>query len=299
MPENYIDQAKKETKKGIMILIDFNQMVIANFMQFQKQFEPGKEMDILRHMILNNVRMINRKFKEEWGDLVFCCDGKNNWRKQVFPPYKANRKKQREENPQNIDWQALFDAINTLKKELNDEFPYKVLDGLECEADDIIAIVCKHFHSSDKILIISSDKDFIQLQEYPNVKQWSPLKKKFVNHDSPKLFKNELIIKGDRSDGVPNVLSPDDTFISDQRQRKLTKTKLVEWSSDPSLIPEGEVYRNYKRNQQLIDLSFVPNPVEINILDDFRSDHFTGRSRMLNYFVKHRLKDLTESLQEF
>ena len=283
-----------------MILVDFNQMVIANFMQYQKQFTEDNALDMLRHMIFNNIRMINRKFKEEWGEINFCCDGPNNWRKKVFPFYKANRKKQREENPQNIDWQMLFDFITSIKKELSEEFPYKVLNGSECEADDIIAIVCKHYHEEGKILIVSSDKDFIQLHKYQNVKQWSPLTKKFLNVSDPKKFKNELIIKGDRSDGVPNILSQDDTFVSEMRQKKLTKKKIENWiGQDPEKILEGEVLRNFKRNQQLIDLDYVPNPIEINILNDFKGDHFTGRNKMLNYFVKHRLRDLTESLQEF
>lgn len=283
-----------------MILVDFNQMVIANFMQHQKQFTDDNAIDMLRHMIFNNIRMINRKFKEEWGEINFCCDGPNNWRKKAFPFYKANRKKQREENPQNIDWQKLFDFITTIKKELSEEFPYKVLNGSECEADDIIATVCKHYHKEDKILIVSSDKDFIQLHKYEGVKQWSPLTKKFLNVSDPIKFKNELIIKGDRSDGVPNILSQDDTFVNEMRQKKLTKKKIEDWViQDPEKVLEGEVLRNFKRNQQLIDLDYVPNPIEINILDDFKGDHFTGRNKMLNYFVKHRLRDLTESLQEF
>jgi len=283
-----------------MILVDFNQMVIANFMQYQKQFTDDNALDMLRHMIFNNIRMINRKFKEEWGEINFCCDGPNNWRKKAFPFYKANRKKQREENPQNVDWQKLFDFITTIKKELSEEFPYKVLNGSECEADDIIATVCKHYHKEDNILIVSSDKDFIQLHKYEGVKQWSPLTKKFLNVTDPIKFKNELIIKGDRSDGVPNILSQDDTFVSEMRQKKLTKKKIEDWVvQDPEKVLEGEVLRNFKRNQQLIDLDYVPNPIEINILDDFKGDHFTGRNKMLNYFVKHRLRDLTESLQEF
>ena len=283
-----------------MILVDFNQMVIANFMQYQKQFTDDNALDMLRHMIFNNIRMINRKFKEEWGEINLCCDGPNNWRKKAFPFYKANRKKQREENPQNVDWQKLFDFITTIKKELSEEFPYKVLNGSECEADDIIATVCKHYHKEDNILIVSSDKDFIQLHKYEGVKQWSPLTKKFLNVTDPIKFKNELIIKGDRSDGVPNILSQDDTFVSEMRQKKLTKKKIEDWVvQDPEKVLEGEVLRNFKRNQQLIDLDYVPNPIEINILDDFKGDHFTGRNKMLNYFVKHRLRDLTESLQEF
>ena len=85
-----------------------------------------------------------------------------------------------------------------------------------------------------------------------------------------------------------------------QQCQYLSKKKIEEWvNSDPSTTLTGEVYRNFKRNQQLIDLDYVPNTIEINILNEFKSEHFTGRDRMLNYFVKHRLRDLTESLQEF
>ena len=256
-----------------MILVDYNQMIIANFMQFQKHFNVGDETNMLRHMILNNIKMLNKKFKEDWGELIFCCDGRHNWRKDTFKHYKANRKKARETNPQNINWPALFDAL--------------------------IAIICKHYHKHENILIVSSDKDFMQLHEYVNVSQWSPLKKKFIQCDSPTQFKNELIIKGDRSDGIPNILSPDDTFITKQRQRKLTKKNLNAWSQNPENVLTGEVYRNFKRNQQLIDFEYVPNSVEINILDNYKGEHFTGRSKMLNYFIMHRLKDMTEFLQDF
>lgn len=283
-----------------MILIDYNQMIIANFMQFQKMFKPGQETNMLRHMVMNSIKMINNKFKNDWGELVFCCDGTNNWRKNVFEYYKANRKKQREENPQKIDWQALFDALNDIKQELRDYMPYKVIDGDGCEADDIIAVICKKYHYDDKILIISGDKDFIQLQKYPGIAQWSPIKKKFLKNDNPVKFKYELIIQGDRIDGIPNILSADDTFVSEKRQNKLSKKKLNEWSNvDPETILEGEALRNYKRNQQLIDLDCIPSNIQESINSRYLEKHFTGRDRMLNYFIKHRLREMTESLQEF
>ena len=281
-----------------MILIDYNQMIIANFMQFSKHFKEGQEKNMLRHMILNNIKMINNKFKEEWGDLTFCCDGRDNWRKTVFEHYKANRKEQREKNPHNINWQALFDTLDEIKEDLTENFPYKVVNGDGCEADDIIAIYCKHY--DEPILIVSSDKDFIQLHVHKNVQQWSPLTKKFIKVDDPEKFKYELIVKGDRSDGVPNILSQDDTFVKKIRQRKLTKKKLEEWTQgNPEQLLEGELLRNFKRNEQLIDLSLVPDQVEINILDNINSEQFDGRGRMLNYFIKHRLREMTEALQEF
>lgn len=283
-----------------MILIDYNQMIIANFMMFQKQFEPGKENDMVRHMVLNNIKMIRNRFCEKFGnDMVFCCDNKNNWRRDFFPLYKANRKKAREENKQNIDWKSLFDVIENIRKEIEENLPYKVvtLDG--CEADDIIGVICKNYNS-EPILIVSSDKDFVQLQKYKNIHQWSPLTKKFLKDNKPEHQLRALILKGDRSDGVPNILSRDDVLVEGLRQKPLSKKKLESWiNGNPEELFEGEVLRNYKRNETLIDLARIPESIQINIKTRYESEQYTGRDRMLNYFIKHRLKELTNSIQEF
>tara|TARA_B100000131_G_C18086491_1_gene600395 strand:+ start:241 stop:1092 length:852 start_codon:yes stop_codon:yes gene_type:complete len=283
-----------------MILIDYNQMIIANFMMFQKQFEPGKENDMVRHMVLNNIKMIRNRFCEKFGnDMVFCCDNKNNWRRDFFPLYKANRKKAREENKQNIDWKSLFDVIENIRIEIEENLPYKVvtLDG--CEADDIIGVICKNYNS-EPILIVSSDKDFVQLQKYKNIHQWSPLTKKFLKDSKPEHQLRALILKGDRSDGVPNILSRDDVLVEGLRQKPLSKKKLESWiSGNPEELFEGEVLRNYKRNETLIDLARIPESIQINIKTRYESEQYTGRDRMLNYFIKHRLKELTNSIQEF
>ena len=283
-----------------MILIDYNQMIIANFMMFQKQFEPGKENDMVRHMVLNNIKMIRNRFCEKFGnDMVFCCDNKNNWRRDFFPLYKANRKKAREENKQNIDWKSLFDVIENIRNEIDENLPYKVvtLDG--CEADDIIGVICKNYNS-EPILIVSSDKDFVQLQKYKNIHQWSPLTKKFLKDNKPEHQLRALILKGDRSDGVPNILSRDDVLVEGLRQKPLSKKKLESWiSGNPEELFEGEVLRNYKRNETLIDLARIPESIQINIKTRYESEQYTGRDRMLNYFIKHRLKELTNYIQEF
>lgn len=283
-----------------MILIDYNQMIIANFMMFQKQFEPGKENDMIRHMVLNNIKMIRNRFCEKFGnDMVFCCDNRNNWRHDFFPLYKANRKKAREENKQNIDWKSLFDVIDNIRIEIEENLPYKVvtLDG--CEADDIIGVICKNYNS-EPILIVSSDKDFVQLQKYKNIHQWSPLTKKFLKNNKPEQQLRALILKGDRNDGVPNILSRDDVLVEGLRQKPLSKKKLESWiNGNPEELFEGEVLRNYKRNETLIDLARVPESIQINIKTRYESEQYTGRDRMLNYFIKHRLKELTNSIQEF
>ena len=283
-----------------MILIDYNQMIIANFMMFQKQFEPGKENDMVRHMVLNNIKMIRNRFCEKFGnDMVFCCDNKNNWRRDFFPLYKANRKKAREENKQNIDWKSLFDVIENIRKEIEENLPYRVVSLDGCEADDIIGVICKNYNS-EPILIVSSDKDFVQLQKYKNIHQWSPLTKKFLKDNKPEHQLRALILKGDRSDGVPNILSRDDVLVEGLRQKPLSKKKLESWiNGNPEELFEGEVLRNYKRNETLIDLARIPESIQINIKTRYESEQYTGRDRMLNYFIKHRLKELTNSIQEF
>ena len=283
-----------------MILVDYNQMIIANFMIFQKQFEPGKESDMVRHMVMNNIKMIRNRFCDKYGtDMVFCCDNKGNWRKEYFPLYKANRKKAREENKQNIDWKSLFEVIDNIRGEIREHLPYKVVNIEGCEADDIIGVICKNYNS-EPILIVSSDKDFVQLQKYNNISQWSPLTKKFLNNPKPEEQLRALIVKGDRSDGVPNILSNDNCLVEGLRQKPLSKKKIEKWlSGNPEELFEGELLRNYKRNETLIDLACIPDSIQINIQTRYESDQYTGRDKMLNYFIKHRLKELTESIQEF
>jgi 5'-3' exonuclease len=275
-------------------------MIIANFMVYRKQYDPDKESDMIRHMVMNNIKMIRNRFCDKYGtDMVFCCDNKGNWRKEYFPLYKANRKKAREENKQNIDWKSLFEVIDNIRGEIKEHLPYKVVNIEGCEADDIIGVICKNYNS-EPILIVSSDKDFVQLQKYKNISQWSPLTKKFIKNEKPDEQLRALIVTGDRSDGIPNILSNDNCLVEGLRQRPVSKKKIESWlSGKPEELFEGEVLRNYKRNEILIDLARIPDPIQINILTRYESDQYTGRDKMLNYFIKHRLKELTESIQEF
>lgn len=282
------------------VLVDFNQMVIANYMMYHKNFKKGEEISILRHMILNAVKMVNNKFKDKYGEIIFCCDGMNNWRKKVFKYYKANRKKSREEG--DFDWQPLFDALQKIKEEFIEYMPYKVVTADECEADDVISYICRHKERDHKILIFSSDKDFVQLHQFPNVDQYSPIKKKFVKVPDPKQYTKELIIQGDRSDGIPNVLSSDDTFVIEgSRQKKLTKSRLgelVSINSENDILDEN-IKRNYIRNKMLIDLTKAPDYININIKNELEKEQYTGRNKILNYFIKFKLKEMTEHIQEF
>ena len=282
-----------------MILVDISQLFVASTFMSMKKEETEVDIKKLRYMILNSLRMYRKKYANEFGELVICCDGSLSWRKEIFPNYKAGRKTGREGSP--LDWTQIFGCFDQLKKELKENFPYRLIQVDSAEADDIIGtLVIERRGSTSKVMIISSDKDFIQLQRYPNVYQWSPRTKKFIKEPEPEKQLRALIVKGDRTDGIPNILSGDTCLVEGLRQKPLSKRKILDWLNiTPEKAFEGEILRNFKRNETLIDLGCIPDKIEINIRTRYESDQFLGRDRMLNYFIKHRLKDMTESIQEF
>ena len=283
-----------------MIIIDYSQISIASFYA-----QPNAELseEFLRHMILNTIRMYSHKYKAEYGEIVIACDGGNSWRKGFFPPYKAHRKKAREDS--GMDWNLFFTYLNQIREEIKENFPYKVVHLEHIEADDVIATLVKEtqeFGKNEPVMIISSDKDFIQLQKYKNVKQFSPIQKKLVADSNPRLYLFEHIIRGDSGDGIPNILSADTTFVDGNRQTPVSKKKIDAWlekAEDLQSVMEPEVYRNYQRNKLLIDLDMIPKDYTDSILYAFEQQPVAPRARILDYLIKKRCKMLVESVSEF
>ena len=278
--------------------MDMNQISLASLMMhlnMTKANEPDE--NLVRHMILNSIRMYRTDFNQEFGEVVLTYDSKHYWRRDYFPNYKAGRKKGREND--NKNWDAIFNCLNKIKSEFKENLPYKYLEVYGAEADDIIATLCKNLGTANKIMIISGDKDFIQLQKYPNVQQYSPILKKYVNGHDPITYIKEHILKGDASDGVPNVLSPDNTFVDGLRQRPLGRKKIETWLSMHIDDLQNEVKRNYQRNDKLINLDNVPEDLEKEIMVEFSEASCGDRSKLLNYFIQSRLKELTESIGDF
>ena len=279
-----------------MILIDMNQISVASLMMHLHMNRGELEEDMVRHMILNSVRMYRTMYNEDYGEMVLAYDSKSYWRREFFPQYKSNRRKNREED--NKDWDSIFEVLNQIKNEIKEFLPYKVVETYGAEADDVIATLCKHYQS-EKIMIVSGDKDFIQLQKYDNVSQYSPVTKKLVNGVDPNVYIKEHVLKGDKSDGVPNVLSPDHTFTDELRQRPLTSKKMHDILATEIDDLNDELKRNYQRNFKLINLDNIPEKLELDILDDFKGASCGNRSKLLNYFIEKRLTSLTENIGEF
>jgi 5'-3' exonuclease len=294
-----------------MILIDYSQTAISNLMQ-----EVGHRTDIdinvplLRHMIINSIRGYKQKFGEKFGTPVITCDNMRYWRKEYFPYYKAGRKKARDES--GLDWKAIFEALNQIKSEIDQYLPYKVLDVDGAEADDVIATLCEWsqtnymdsgtlFDEPKPVLIVSGDHDFIQLQKYSNIHQYSPIQKKFIKPDvSPEKYIFEHIMRGDKGDGIPNVLSDDDSIVNNVRQKPILSKKIDVWFKEPSEMPQDETFkRNYERNKNLISLDKIPEDIKTRIINSFVDSPDKDRTKLFDFFVKNRMKNMLELIEEF
>jgi hypothetical protein len=282
-----------------MIIFDFNQVAISNLMEQIGSSRTAVDESLVRHMILNTIRTYVKKFKESHGpEVVIACDNKNYWRRDIFPHYKAGRKKAREASGH--DWNTIFDCLNKIRDELREHSPYKVISVETCEADDIIAALVMKYSSTQKMMILSSDKDFAQLQRYPNVEQYSPILKKYIKEPLPLLQLKQLIIRGDKGDGIPNILSPDDVFVVGGRQKAITEAKIINWmNQDAKEFCNENMLRNFSRNEILIDLSKIPEKLVSQILDTYENAKAHSKTQFMNYMIANRLKNLLEVLDDF
>jgi hypothetical protein len=286
-----------------MIILDLNQVMISNMMMHLGNNSEVDE-DLVRHMILNSIRLYKTKFSADYGELVIACDDKNYWRKSVFPYYKAHRKEDRAKSTH--DWNRIFEVLNKIRDEIRENFPYKVIQVDRAEADDIIGVLVQNYgvelmnETSEKILILSGDKDFGQLQKYANVDQFSPVLKKWVRINDPRRFLREHIMKGDRGDGIPNFLSNDSCIINKERQKPLATKKMDLWvDQEPEMFCDDNMLRNYRRNEQLVDLEMVPQEIATQIMEQYLGYEVPKKSGLLNYFIKNKLKNLMDSIGEF
>lgn len=268
------------------------------------------EVDLLRHMVVNTIRSHKQKFGRDYGEIVIACDSMQYWRKQYFPFYKANRKKVREDS--GLDWSLIFDSIRQIKEEFKTFFPYRVIEVKGAEADDIIATLAKWTSTNElkqtglieepqDFLIISGDHDFYQLQKYSHVKQYAPVQKKYVKGESsPDRYVLEHIFKGDKGDGVPNILTEDDAIVKGERQKPVTQKKIDEWVKDQSSIfSNSQLARNFHRNKTLVDFTMIPPDIENEIINTFVSTPLGDKSKLLDYFISNRMKQMIEHLEEF
>lgn len=262
----------------------------------------------VRKMVLTTIKSFNNKFKGEYGNLVIAVDSGDTWRKSFFPYYKIRRREATATSE--IDWAKVYEIIRTIKDELKEYFPYPVIEVPTAEADDVIGCLCRHFgaddseflSSNEKILILSRDKDFIQLHKYSNIDQYDPIATdgKWIRTADPVAYLKEHIIRGDAGDSIPNILSEDNRIALKIRQKSIMSKKLEVWlTQDLSEFCDEDMLAHYERNKKLIDLSEIPEEIYNNVINEYNSQQNKPRTKIFNYLIKNGLKSLFDDVQNF
>jgi len=297
-----------------MILVDYSQVALAAILTFQRELkgDEAEVKNLIRHVTLSTIKSYKKKYGKEFGEMVIACDGRKYWRKEYFEHYKASRKKNRDAS--DLNWKLIFDTLSEMRDDLATHFPYRVVHVDRAEADDVIAVLAKYCQDNllvqeglveepQKILILSSDKDFKQLQLYPTVRQWSPMQKKYITATKQEIrdFMVEHIVKGDTGDGIPNILSKDDTFVAGERQKVMSSKRLAEFiENGEAACRNDEEKRNYARNQALVDFSFIPDDVQQSIIETYlNTKPNTDKMKIMNYLMEHRCRLLLDEIEDF
>lgn len=268
-----------------------------------KTFEES--LPLIRHLMISVTLQKVNKFRKnkELDDVVLCYDTKGSkgyWRKKVYPSYKDNRGKNRDASKWNFD--VIYQCLDIVQNEMAEIFPYKTIIIDRVEADDIIAALAMEYGKDCEIVILSRDGDFLQLQQYGNVKQWDSYADKWVmpkygSSQQDLLFK---AIKGDKKDNIASIKCFENHYTREpfERAKPISSKELTEWMTDPEEIPE-EYKERFEQNLDALDFSRIPDDIRAEILDIYRNKQPANGRKMYNYMVKNGLTKLLETIQQF
>lgn len=309
-----------------MILFDFSQIIHNNLYSFKEQMiAEGLEttFGFLKHRTISMILSISNKYRDE-REIVLCADDRNTWRKDVHPYYKGRRKLRRKTD--SFPWDEFYEHLNKFEEELKENFPFNFIKINKAEGDDVIGSLVYYINKtkpSEKIIIVSNDKDFKQLHFSSMIKQYDPKEKVEINTLNPKNELMWLILNGDSNDDVLNVKTTDaDTLVNpDKRQITMWKEEKV-WQHicnntvmDELLVDvkdsktkkikvsREQLLENFKRNQKLVDLSKVPVDIQKEIIYKYEENKERipemSKMNLMQFFIKNRMVVLSDKINDF
>ena len=291
-------------KRKKYLLIDFSAISNATFFINLKDKtikDQDELLNLWRHSLLTSI--LKRKKKINPDEIILAIDS-YSWRNDYFQYYKAVRKANKTKS--DIDFDFFYKASDKLIKEIKAYFPWYVIEKRGAEGDDILAILSNHLHKNNDVVLLTSDKDMVQLLKLNNVKYYSYRDDEYKNIKNPYEVLLRLILSGDKDDGIPNLLSPDNIFVSEGRQKQCgpqKQDKILQQGIDDFLDENPECKENYQRNKKLIELSkqTIPEEVWNEVIDEFENYEKVESDfiNILTFFRKNNMKMLQDRIQEF
>ncbi len=246
------------------------------------------------HLLLNNILSVNSKYRSD--EVVVAVDD-TSWRKQwyednkkefseyQYSAYKGNRKKDPE-----LDWKKLFEILKNVEDVLRDYSDIRVIRSEGAEADDVIGVIAKLIvqRKNERVVIISSDKDFKQLLN-DKVIMFDPIKYKEIKMTPEEATKylTLLIIQGDKQDGIKAI---------GKRIGPKTAEKVYE-KLDVYFYDNPEAKDRFEFNKKLIDFDCIPMNIEKGIISKFDEPQGDfNQMKLLEFCSKYRLIDVALKL---
>lgn len=295
-----------------MIICDLSQIAYAGSFSLMESIKGGDDvLTTIRSSVISSIKYYKNRFKGEYGsEIVVATDGNHYWRKEKYPFYKATRAKQRSYQP-DVPWAEISDAIDVLTEEIRDNMPWKTIFHDRAEADDIMGILTEDvanrrvieeglYETTEKVLIISNDKDIAQVLKHPNVRQFSPYTKSMFKMEySPKEHLRRLILGGDPGDSIPNIFSPSNSFIDGIRQKPCTEKKMapfLEADSMLSVAMDDVTRQRLLENAELISFNGIPKKLRAEVVDLY--NNYSPKTKMdaYRYLSKHRCNMLLDDI---
>ena len=249
--------------------------------------------------------------------IVFDGVGGSNSKRNLYPEYKANRNKSRMTNF------SIFLSKEEETESINNQMG-RLIQYLQClpitlicidgiEADDVIgylAVKFENFALTNKVTIMSADKDFLQLTS-EKTQVYSPTKKKIYTpkdvideYEVHNLnFINYKILMGDQSDNLPGVpgLGPKKLlklFPILGENRKISFDEVLVYASER--VNEHALYSSVierrhqlEINKQLMDLQTIPlsdgNKMEIQ--QNFNNAYSLNKNMFMQMYLVDKLNE--------
>lgn len=302
----------EEKKKNIILLLDFHNLVYRTLYVSYNEFKNRRNSFLLgdienewsekdmysywKHLVMSSFLYTIEQKKPN--KIIIAMEGRGNWRKSIYPDYKGNRKKGRDESEINFEefYEILDKFINDLKELFKNIYIMRINN---CEADDVIAVMTEEF-SKDKlndIELISTDKDFIQLQKYKNFKQFNPIKKEYVKSINPKRDLEIKIIIGDKSDNISGIKER----LGAKTAEKLLNGGEFKKQTWEQMLNDKEIKNIFIRNRQLIDFNYIPENIKEKIVDEY-NNYKIGKldgNKVWKWMISQRMSKLSDDWQLF
>lgn len=302
--------------KQIYLVLDISNLLYRSFYA-NKDSDDMTTAGLAHHQALI---LLNKYFKQYKPKKVFMVFDRPNWRKIYTQSsdcysgrvYKGHRRQNLTPSEQ-IKYQKFCEHLREFEVLMREHTSVICLasegeNGRGLEADDIISGIVQKFHETYEIVIVSADKDLMQLLRHDTVSLVDPAtdtKRTLDEYDNDaNYFMFEKCIRGDMGDNVgsayPRVRS---TKIKQAYQDPYECEKMMQttWTDQDS--NERSVRKLFNENKFLMDLYSQPDDIkalmfktiEEGMKDPGKYSHF----HFLRFCGKYDMKKVSEQVEQY